>query len=221
MEHTVQSRHSGPRPTVPATVSWHREFGSAGRRDSRPPIHGPVFEAGHVLHSADMYPMGGEWDNTRRSSGKLAAAQARRRFILSTKPEERTGPGAPGRQGGSRKHLLDAIDYSLRRGGDPTTSTIYQLPSTTRYPLDETPAVSTPLSAPAKPAISRLELSGLPLARAVGRTELCTSPVSRSVATRYNLLFRQVARELLPLPARDRHGVNPFKPRQGVLLLGK
>jgi aryl-alcohol dehydrogenase-like predicted oxidoreductase len=59
------------------------------------------------------------------------------------------------------------------------------------------------------------------LARAVGRAETLHLTRVASVQPRYNLLFRQIERELLPLAAETGTAVIPFNPLAGGLLSGK
>ncbi|MCU1491202.1 MAG: Aryl-alcohol dehydrogenase, partial [Acidimicrobiaceae bacterium] len=59
------------------------------------------------------------------------------------------------------------------------------------------------------------------LARAVGRSEALGLVRFVSAQPRYNLLFRQIERELLPLCVEEGIGVIPYNPIAGGLLSGK
>ena len=59
------------------------------------------------------------------------------------------------------------------------------------------------------------------VARALGRSEARRLVRFDSVQPRYNLLFRQIERELLPLCAEEGLGVIPYNPIAGGLLSGK
>jgi 1-deoxyxylulose-5-phosphate synthase len=59
------------------------------------------------------------------------------------------------------------------------------------------------------------------LARAIGRSETLGLGRMDSVQPRYNLLFRQIERELLPLCTEEGIGVIPYNPIAGGLLTGK
>jgi aryl-alcohol dehydrogenase (NADP+) len=59
------------------------------------------------------------------------------------------------------------------------------------------------------------------VARALGRSEVLGVARFDSVQPRYNLLFRQVERELLPLCAEEGLGVIPYNPLAGGFLTGK
>jgi aryl-alcohol dehydrogenase-like predicted oxidoreductase len=59
------------------------------------------------------------------------------------------------------------------------------------------------------------------VARAVGRSEATSVVRFDSVQPRYNLLFRQIERELLPLCEEEGVGIIPYNPIAGGLLSGK
>ncbi|MGF6899004.1 aryl-alcohol dehydrogenase-like predicted oxidoreductase [Paraburkholderia sp. GAS348] len=59
------------------------------------------------------------------------------------------------------------------------------------------------------------------LARALGRADVLRTARFVSVQPRYNLLFRQIERELLPLAAEEQLAVMPYNPLAGGLLTGK
>src|SRR6185369_15880474 len=59
------------------------------------------------------------------------------------------------------------------------------------------------------------------LARSLGRSEVLHVTRFDSLQPRYNLLFRQLERELLPLAAEEQIAVIPYNPVAGGLLTGK
>ena len=59
------------------------------------------------------------------------------------------------------------------------------------------------------------------VARALGRSEVMGVVRFDSVQPRYNLLFRQIERELLPLCREESIGVIPYNPLAGGFLTGK
>src|SRR5258705_10410798 len=72
----------------------------------------------NFIDTANFYPMGAQptqLGNTEEITGRWLKGK-RDRFIVATKAGAPMGP-APWDQGGSRKHLFDAIDASLRRLG--------------------------------------------------------------------------------------------------------
>ena len=131
------------------------------------------------------------------------------------------GP-SPWDQGCSRKHLLDAIDASLRRLGTDYVD-LYQLhfddPAT---PLDETlEALDVIVRSGKARYVGVSNILAYRLARAVGRSDVLRVARFVSVEPRYNLLFREIERELLPLAQEETLAVIPFNPLAGGLLTGK
>jgi aryl-alcohol dehydrogenase-like predicted oxidoreductase len=131
------------------------------------------------------------------------------------------GPSA-WEQGASRKHLLDAIDASLKRLGTDYVD-LYQLHSDDREtPLDETlEALDTIVRSGRARYIGVSNFLAYRLARALGRADTLRLARFVSVQPRYNLLFRQIERELLPLAEEEGLGVIPYNPLAGGLLTGK
>src|SRR5512145_1084485 len=76
-------------------------------------------EAGiHFLDTADVYPLGGTLESVGRTEeivGKWLRGR-RDQCIVATKCSGKMGE-APWQQGTSRKHVLEAIDASLKRLG--------------------------------------------------------------------------------------------------------
>ncbi len=125
-------------------------------------------------------------------------------------------------QGTSRKHLLDAIDGSLRRLGTDYID-LYQVhfddPAT---PLDETlEAMDTIVRSGKARYIGVSNILAYRLARAIGRSDTLKLTRYVSVQPRYSLLFREIERELLPLALEEGLAVIPFNPLGGGLLTGK
>jgi aryl-alcohol dehydrogenase (NADP+) len=127
-----------------------------------------------------------------------------------------------GDQGLSRKHILDAIDASLRRLRTDYVD-LYQLhhPDPTT-PIDETlRALDDVVRAGKARYVGCSNYYAYQVARALGRGEVLGLARLDSVQPRYNLLFRQVERELFPLCAEEGIGVIPYNPIAGGLLSGK
>lgn len=173
--------------------------------------------------TADVYPLGGTPETSGRTEQIVGRwLQGRRdRFILATKCNGRTGP-ARWDQGNSRKHILDAIDASLRRLQTDYID-LYQLhgpdPET---PIDETlRALEDVVRAGKVRYVGCSNFVAYQVARAIGRSEAMGIVRFDSVQPRYNLLFREFERELFPLCAEDGIGVIPYNPIAGGLLSGK
>ena len=175
------------------------------------------------LDTADVYPLGGDVSTVGRTEEILGGWLKGKRhdFILATKCVGRMGPHRWD-QGMSRKHILDAIEASLKRlktdyvdlyqlhGYDPTT------------PLDEAlEALDTVVRSGKARYVGVSNWMGHKLARAIGRTEVKNLARVASVQPRYNLLFRTFERDLLPLCHEEGIGVIPYNPLAGGLLTGK
>ncbi|WP_321842334.1 aldo/keto reductase [Paraburkholderia bannensis] len=177
----------------------------------------------NFIDTADVYPLGGGETHAGRTEeivGRWLKGR-RERFILATKAVGKVGP-SPWDQGASRKHLLDAIDNSLRRLGTDYVD-LYQLHSDdASTPLDETlEALDTIVRAGKARYIGVSNFLAYRLARALGRADVLRVARFVSVQPRYNLLFRQIERELLPLANEEGLAVIPYNPLAGGLLTGK
>jgi aryl-alcohol dehydrogenase (NADP+) len=89
------------------------------------------------LDTSDVYPLGGGLDTVGRTEEIIGRWLRGRRpdVILATKGYGVTSP-RPWDRGNSRKHLLDAIDASLRRLGTDYVD-LYQLHHPDDTPIDE------------------------------------------------------------------------------------
>src|SRR5512134_1119353 len=175
------------------------------------------------LDTADVYPLGGTVEIAGRTEevvGKWLRGK-RDRFIVATKCSGKMGP-APWQQGTSRKHVLDAIDASLNRLGTDYVD-LYQIhhhDATT--PTDETlEAFDAVVRSGKARYIGCSNYHAYRVARALGRSEALGLAKFVSVQPRYNLLFRQIERELLPLCEEEGLAVMPYNPLAAGLLTGK
>jgi aryl-alcohol dehydrogenase (NADP+) len=173
--------------------------------------------------TADVYPVGGGLETVGRTEEIVGRWLAPRRHdvVIATKCSGAMS-GRPWDRGTSRKHILDAIEGSLRRLRTDYVD-LYQLhhpdPST---PIDETlRALDDVVRAGKARYVGCSNFSAYKVARALGRSELLGVCRFDSVQPRYNLLFRQIERELLPLCLEEGIGVIPYNPIAGGLLSGK
>ncbi|WP_457149264.1 aldo/keto reductase [Mycobacterium sp. URHB0021] len=103
-------------------------FGLQTDQDVAHQILDKAADAGvNFLDTADAYPMGSDLSLVGRTEQVVGdwLRGKRDRFIIATKAGVAMGPSS-GDQGGSRKHLLDAIDGSLTRLGTDYVD-LYQL----------------------------------------------------------------------------------------------
>jgi aryl-alcohol dehydrogenase-like predicted oxidoreductase len=173
--------------------------------------------------TADVYPVGGGLDSVGRTEEIVGRWLHGRRddFVLATKCFGAMGPH-PWQKGNSRKHILDAVDASLRRLQTDYID-LYQLhgpdPQT---PIDETLGALDDVVRSGKVRyVGCSNFLSYQVARAIGRSEALGLARFDSVQPRYNLLFRQIERELLPLCGEEGIGVIPYNPIAGGMLSGK
>jgi 1-deoxyxylulose-5-phosphate synthase len=175
------------------------------------------------LDTSDAYPLGGDLSTrgvTEEIIGRWLRGK-RDRFIVATKCFAPTGP-APFDAGNSRKHILSAVDASLRRLQTDYID-LYQLHGYDyATPIDETLGALDDLVHQGKVRyVGCSNFLTYQLVRAIGRSETLGLCRFDSVQPRYNLLFRQIEREMLPFCAEDGVGVIPYNPIAGGLLSGK
>ncbi|HTO12561.1 MAG TPA: aldo/keto reductase [Candidatus Binatia bacterium] len=175
------------------------------------------------LDTADVYPLGGTAGTVGRTEEILGRWLRGRRHdvVVATKGFGATGPN-PWDQGLSRKHLLDAIDASLRRLSTDYVD-LYQIHHPDPHtPMDETlGALDTIVTSGKARYVGCSNLPAWETARALGRSDVLRLARFTSVQPRYNLLFRQIERELLPLCAAEGLAVIPYNPLAGGFLSGK
>ena len=199
-------------------------FGKQTDESASQQILDKAVEAGiNFIDTADAYPMGADLalvGRTEEITGRWLKGK-RAGFIVATKGGAPMGPSSWD-QGSSRKHLLDAVDASLRRLGTDYID-LYQLhvddPET---PLDETlEALDIIVRSGRARYIGVSNFLAYRVALAIGRSDALRVARPASIQPRYNLLFREIERELLPLAREENIAVIPFNPLAGGLLTGK
>lgn len=175
------------------------------------------------LDTADVYPLGGGRETAGRTEEIVGRWLKSKRsgFIVATKCVGQMGP-KPWDQGMSRKHVLDAIDASLKRLQTDYVD-LYQLHSfDPGTPIDEAlEALDTVVKSGKARYVGVSNWMAHRVARALGRSELKNMARVDSVQPRYNLLFRSFERDLLPLCEEEGVAVIPYNPLAGGLLTGK
>lgn len=175
------------------------------------------------IDTADCYPLTPDPDENGRTEEILGRWLRGRRdsVVLATKCYFPMGPAAWHR-GNSRRHIMDAIDASLRRLKTDYVD-LFQLhfpdPDT---PIDESLRALDDLVRSGKvryPGVSNFP--AWRLARAIGRAEVLGCAPLVSAQPRYNLLFREFERDLLPMCDEEGIAVIAYNPLAGGLLSGK
>ena len=180
--------------------------------------HGVTF-----LDCADVYPVPPSPDTAGRSEeilGRWLKGQ-REKYVVATKCRMRVGHG-PNDEGLSRKHILKAAEDSLRRLGTDYVD-LYQTHSPDpETPLDETLGALDHLVRSGK--VRYVGCSNYPawqLALSLGMSDKHGWARYDCVQPRYNLLFRDIEAELLPLCRDQGIGVIAYNPLAGGFLTGK
>lgn len=175
------------------------------------------------IDTADVYPLGGSGQEVGRTEEFVGRWLAGKRdgFVVATKC---VAPMSRRRwdRGASRKHIIDALDASLRRLGTDYID-LYQLHGPDEStPIDETLKALDDVVRQGK--VRYIGCSNFPawmVARALGRSEVLGTVRFDSVQPRYNLLYRRNELELFPLCTLEGVGVIPYNPLAGGLLSGK
>jgi aryl-alcohol dehydrogenase (NADP+) len=199
-------------------------FGSQADEKEACAILDAAAEGGvNFIDTADVYPLGvahAHKGETERIVGRWLQGK-RERFILATKCGSPMGP-LPWQGGTSRKHILDAIDASLKRLGTDYVD-LYQLHRDDEStPLDETlEALDTVVRSGRARYVGVSNFTAWRLARMLGRAEAQRLFRPVTVQPRYNLLFRQFERDLFPLCRAENLATLCYNPLAGGLLTGK
>jgi aryl-alcohol dehydrogenase-like predicted oxidoreductase len=176
-----------------------------------------VDAGGNFIDSADVYTQGA----SEEIVGRWLKAQRRDDLVIATKVRFPMGQG-PNDLGLSRKHLLAAVEASLRRLGTDYID-LYQVHCWDRAtPLAETLSTLNDLVRSGKVRyIGASNYSGWQLQKAIDICRhkdwepfACLQPL-------YNLLDRATEWELVPICLNEGLGIIPWSPLRGGWLSGK
>ncbi len=182
------------------------------------PFFRQALEAGiNFFDTADMYSDGASEEVVGRALRDFAR---RGEVVVATKVFNPMGAG-PNDRGLSRKHILDAIDASLRRLGMDYVD-LYQLhrfdPET---PIEETLRALDDLVRSGKVRyVGASSTDAWRFARALERADRNGWTRFVSMQNHYNLVYREEEREMLPLCRSEGIGVIPWSPLARGLLAG-
>lgn len=175
------------------------------------------------IDTADVYPVPPSIETAGRTEeivGRWLKGQ-RDRFVLATKCRMKVGPG-PNDEGLSRRHIIQAVDDSLRRLQTDYID-LYQPHSfDAETPIDETLRALDDVVRQGK--VRYLGCSNYPawqLALALGVSAAHDWARYDCVQPRYNLLHRDIEAELLPLCRDQGVGVIAYNPLAGGFLTGR
>jgi aryl-alcohol dehydrogenase-like predicted oxidoreductase len=196
-----------------AERAWHLDEAAAE------PIVKAAADGGITFFdTADTYSGGVSEEITGRLLGRLFGR--REDYVLATKVFFPMGPG-PNDRGLSRKHVLSAIDASLRRLGTEYVD-LYQIH---RWdydtPVEETmEALHQVVTAGKARYLGASSMFAWQFARAQHVAERHGWTRFAAMQNHYNLMYREEEREMLPLCAGQGVAVLPYSPLARGMLAG-
>ncbi len=211
---------------VPALCLGTMTFGLQVDEAVSQTILDKAFGAGLTfLDTADAYPLGG----TRATIGDTEAIIGRwmkqrgnrDQLILATKCFAPTRRG-PNNMGLSRQHIIESIDKSLQRLQTDYVDMYQSHGFDPKTPIEETLRAFDDLVTAGK--VRYVGCSNYPawrLGQALRAADKLGVSGYQSVQPRYNLLYREIETELLPLANDAGLGVLVYNPLAGGFLSGK
>jgi 1-deoxyxylulose-5-phosphate synthase len=180
-----------------------------GEEQSRPYIQRALELGINFFDTADVYSNGVSESVTGRALHDFAR---RDEVVIASKVRFPTGKG-PNEQGLSRKHIMSAIDASLKRLGTDYVD-LYQIHRWDyETPIEETmEALHDVVKAGKARYIGGSAMYAWQFAKALYTADLHGWTRFVSMQPHYNLLYREEEREMLPLCQDQNIGVIPFSP---------
>ena len=199
-------------------------FGNQADEATAHAIMDKAFDAGvFFFDTADAYPLGSTPEMRGRTEEIIGRWLHGRRedIVLATKCRSPMGPG-PNEGGLSRKHIIAAAEASLKRLQTDYID-LYQMhapdPET---PIDETLRALDDLVRDGK--VRYIGCSNYPaweICKALWTSDRLNLHRFECVQPRYNMLFRHIEDEILPLCRDQGLGVIAYNPLAGGLLTGR
>jgi aryl-alcohol dehydrogenase-like predicted oxidoreductase len=183
--------------------------------ESRPFFRRALDAGINFFDTADMYSRGASEEVTGRA---LIDFADRERVVIATKCFQAMGDN-PNQRGLSRKHIMHAIDNSLRRLGTDYVD-LYQIHRwDDATPIEETmEALHDVVKAGKARYIGASSMYAWQFAKAQRAAERGGWTRFVSMQPMYNLVYREEEREMLPLCADQGVGVIPWSPlARGIL----
>jgi aryl-alcohol dehydrogenase-like predicted oxidoreductase len=192
--------------------SWVLEEGEA-----RPFVKRALELGINFFDTADMYSNGVSEEITGRALRDMASRES---VVVATKVYNPMGPG-PNDRGLSRKHIMAAIDASLRRLGMEYVD-LYQIHRWDyETPIEETlEALHDVVKAGKARYIGASSMFAWQFARALYLADRHGWTRFVSMQNHYNLIYREEEREMLPLCRAEGVGVIPWSPLARGFLAG-
>ncbi|MEV7040543.1 aldo/keto reductase [Amycolatopsis sp. NPDC051061] len=200
------------------TGGFHAAYGKT-EDEARPIFRKYLDEGGNFLDTADFYTAG----ESETIVGRLIAeAKVRDRVVLTTKFTNSVDPGDPNAGGNGRKHLVRALEASLRRLGTDHVD-LFLLHTWDRLtPVEEVVRTLDDLARAGK--IRYAGLSDVPAwyaARAQSIAEAHSLTPMINLQLPYSLVQREIETEHVPMGQHLGLGVTAWSPLAGGFLTGK
>jgi len=223
MEQRKMGRHGLQVPALClGTMTFGLQVDEAGSRAilDRAVDHGLIY-----LDTSDAYPLGGTTETagtTEEILGRWMKERGNRDdLILTTKcfAPTRTGPNSWGL---SRQRIMDAIDGSLRRLGVDHIDLYLAHMDDPNTPLDESLRAFDDIVRAGKVRyVGCSNYSAWRLGEARRTADQLGVDGYMTIQSRYNLLYRDIETELLPLCRDQGIGMMVYNPLAGGMLSGK
>ena len=189
-----------------------------GEEESQPFFRRAVEAGINFFDTADMYSLGASEEVTGRALKEFAGP--RESYVLATKVFFPTGT-SPLQGGLSRKHILAAIDNSLKRLGHDYVD-LYQIhrfdPTT---PVEETiEALNDVVKSGKARYIGASSMFAWQFAQYLAKADSAGRTRFVSMQNHYNLVYREEEREMIPLCQAEGIGVIPWSPLARGFLTG-
>ncbi|MCI0537623.1 MAG: aldo/keto reductase [Verrucomicrobiales bacterium] len=186
--------------------------------ESRPFVRQAIEGGINFFDTADMYSLGVSEEILGRALRDFGPS--RDRVVIATKVFNPMGDD-PNQRGLSRKHILHAIDDSLRRLGTDYVD-LYQIHRFDRAtPMEETlEALHDIVRAGKARYLGASSMWAWQLAKMLHRAEQRGWTRFVSMQNHYNLLYREEEREMIPFSRAEGVGLIPWSPLARGLLAG-
>ncbi|TDC40693.1 aldo/keto reductase [Micromonospora sp. 15K316] len=200
------------------TAGFHAAYGKT-EAEAEPIFRRYLEAGGNFIDTADFYTAG----ESERILGRLInSAGARDRLVLTSKFTNSTDPADPNAGGNGRKHMIRAVEASLRRLGTDYLD-LYLLHTWDRItPVEEVVRTFDDLARAGK--IRYAGLSDVPAwyaARAQSHAEAHGLTPMINLQLPYSLIARGIEPEFLPMAQSLGMGLTAWSPIAGGLLSGK
>jgi len=175
------------------------------------------------IDTADMYPIPSlpeTYGRTEEIVGRWLRGK-RERFVVATKGYNPMGPG-PNDRGNSRVHLMRALDESLKRLQTDYVD-LYQIHRWDEtVPIEETLSTFDDMRRAGKIRYAGASnLAAWQLMHALWTSDTRGFVRFDSVQPRYNLLYREIEREMVPACIANGCGIMVYNPLAAGMLTGK